>query len=297
MHFSYGKAQENCWTALTKILMTNRVAVVPIGDPAAAQDVAMAFTPDGSPIQIKNKYFEATLQFDFDSSGKPPAVLWVSHSKYTDNEKTELPKNVYEDAELRLLLRIVDETSSEEIPERLKDWEIDNYAEIVNVHLATLEEEIRKFHEGTGRTSLLDDQAQPAGCRILEALEMVNWPIKVSVGKPRIQQKIEALTQMLENQDPEMENFDRAMALMLELKSEIPNLPDEERHKYAAQVALAFQKILCVDGGEEEEEEEEAHENHQFQSIPSDDEELPQPGGAEEQTTAATEEKATEPKE
>jgi hypothetical protein len=57
--------------------------------------------------------------------------------------------STFVDAELRFLLRIVDETSNPEIPPPLRDWEVDNLAEIVNVNLATLDTEIREFHDGT----------------------------------------------------------------------------------------------------------------------------------------------------
>ena len=169
--------------------MTNRVCIIPIGDASYAQDVLTALTPDGSPFHIKNKYFEATISFDFDTGGRPPAVIWICHSRFCD--LTPPPTGLYQDAELRLLLRVVDETSQEEMPEKLKDWEVDNYAEILNVNMSTLEDEFRHFKEDGHRTGLLDEPLAPAGCRLLESLEMVNWPIKVSAGKPLMQQKIE----------------------------------------------------------------------------------------------------------
>ena len=178
--------------------------------------------------------------------------------------------NTSKHAELRLLLRIVDESSNEEIPQSLQDWELDNYAEIVNVRLSTLSVELLKFHEGNGRPSLLDMQLQPAGCRILEALEMVNWPIKTTAGKPLIEKKIERLVALMKNIDPENDSFDQAMSLMMELKAEIPNLPDDQRHKYAAQVALAFQSMLEI---EEEEEERGEQPQHGYAALKSDDDE------------------------
>ncbi|KAH0788957.1 hypothetical protein GPJ56_007169 [Histomonas meleagridis] len=245
--------------------MTNRICIIPHGDPKAAQEVAMTLSPEGKPIEIKNKYFEASLKLDFDVGGKPPAVLWISDSHYCD--KNIPPSGQYKDAELRLLLRIIDESSNDEIPQPLQDWELDNFAEIVNVKLSTLAAEFRKFHEGNGRSSLLDTQAPPAGCRILEALEMVNWPIKTSAGKPLIEKKIERLVALMKNTDPENDSFDQAMSLMMELKSEIPNLPDDQRHKYAAQVAMAFQSMLEF----EEEEEEQFEPKHEYTAIKSDD--------------------------
>ena len=223
-------------------------------------------------MEIKNKYFEASIVYDFEPSGKPPAVLWISNSKFCD--KTPPVTKDFQDAELRLLLRIVDDVNSE-IPEELKDWEVDNFAEIVNVNMKTLESEIRKFREGHGRSSLLDESLQPAGCRILESLEVVNWPIKASTGKPLIEQKIEKLKALLQNPDPHSDNFENAIQIMAELKGQIPNLPDEQRHKYAAEVALAFQTALFSGIEEEEdgeEEEEEKKEEPTFQKMPSDDE-------------------------
>jgi hypothetical protein len=88
----------------------------------------------------------------------------------------------------------------------------------------------------------------------LEALEIVNWPIKASVGKSVMEQKIERLKAMLTDQDPNSDSFEGAMGLMLELKSQIQGLPDAERKKYAAEVALAFQAALTQ--GEEDEDEE-----------------------------------------
>jgi hypothetical protein len=176
------------------------------------------------------------------------------------------PAGAFSDSELRFLLRIVDETSDRDIPEVLRDWEVDNLAEIVNVNLATLSGEIREFHSGNGRSSLLDEAEQAAGCRILEALEMVNWPIKASLGKSPIEQKIERLKAMLHDQDPASDSFEVAMNLMLELKGQLPGLPDDQRKKYAAEIALAFQAALTA--GEEEEEDGEdappAQDYHKF---------------------------------
>ena len=252
---------------ITFSAMTNRVCIIPIGDPAPAQDVVAAIWPEGKPIEIKNKYFEAAISYDFETGGLPPAVMWISHSSFVD--KRPPPTGEYPNAELRLLLRVVDASSDADMSEALKDWEVDNLAEIVNVNIKTLDEEIRKFREGGGRASLLDEAAQPAGCRILESLEVVNWPIKASAGKSVIEQKIEKLKAMLANQDPHSDSFENALQMMMELKSEIPNLPDEQRHKYAAQVALAFEAALMA--GLEEEEEEEAKEEAPFQKMPSDD--------------------------
>jgi hypothetical protein len=181
------------------------------------------------------------------------------------------PRGQFEDAELRLLLRCVDSTSQAEIPEPLKEWEIETQSEIINVNLETLESELRTFREGTGRSSLLDEGLQPAGCRILESLEMVEWPVKVTVGSSKTHQKVERLVAMLQDADPESESFAGAMALMMELKSEIPSLPDEERHRYAAEVALAFEAIL-MNGEEDGEEDEEEKKEEPFQKMASDDE-------------------------
>lgn len=251
--------------------MTNRVCIIPIGDPSYAQDVATALSENGE-FEIKNKYFEATLTFDFDPSGKPPAVLWVCHSSVCDENPPQ--DNQYPDSELRLLLRVADDKSNSEIPEKLRDWELDNYAEIINVNMKTFESEVRLFKEGNKRSSLLDEELQPAGCRVLESLEMVNWPIKSSVGKSPIQKKIERLEQMLSNKDPNVDSFDQAMGLMLELKREIPTLPDKEKHQYAGQVAMIFQKILGEGIEEEEEhnEEEMPPEKAGYGKLPSDDE-------------------------
>jgi hypothetical protein len=163
-----------------------------------------------------------------------------------------------------MLLRVVSDTSNPDLPEPLRDWEVESMAEIVNVNLETIEEEVRKFHEGAGRSSLLDEELQPAGCRILEALEMVNWPIKVSVGKSPMEQKIERLKAMLNDKDPSSDSFEGAMALVMELKNEIPNLPHDERHKYAAEVAMAFGAILMAG---EDEEDDEADEDPGYQKF------------------------------
>jgi hypothetical protein len=76
---------------------------------------------------------------------------------------------------------------------------------------------------------------------------MVNWPIKTSVGKSPMEQKIERLKAMLGDQDPNSDSFEGAMALMMELKGEIPGMPDDQRKKYAAEIALAFQAALSAD--------------------------------------------------
>ena len=249
--------------------MTNRIAIVPIGDPAFAQDIVTALSENGE-IEIKNKYFEATLTFDFDATGKPPAVFWICHSQYCDLMPP--PSDQYQDAELRLLLRVVDDTSNSEIPEKLKDWEVDNFAEIINVNMKTFEDEVRLFKEGNKRSSLLDEDLQPAGCHVLESLELVNWPIKATVGKSIIQQKIEKLEQMLSNDDPNLDGFDQAMGLMIELKKEIPNLPEKERHQYAADVAMIFQKVLACGEEEESDNEDAGNDKAGYGKLPSEDE-------------------------
>jgi hypothetical protein len=231
--------------------MTNRVCVIPVGDPAVAHDVLTALCPDGTTIEIKNKYFQATLSLDFDSSGRPAAVLWICQSRFCDLMPP--PAGQFQDAELRMLLRVVTDGSGSDLPDLLRDWEVESMAEIVNVNLATIDDEVRRFHEGSGRSSLLDEGLQPAGCRILEALEMVNWPIRASVGKSPMEQKVERLKAMLADKDPNSDGFEGALALVLELKNEIPNLPHDERHKYAAEVAMAFGAIL-MDGEDEDDE-------------------------------------------
>lgn len=250
--------------------MTNRVLLIPLGSPASLHGVVGSLWPEESPIEIKNKYFEASIMYDYDKGGSPPAVMWISNSSLVD--KHPPPVGEYPNAELRLLLRILDPGADAEMSEALKDWEVDNMAEIINVNLDTLESEIQQFRNGEGRSSLLDENSQPAGCRIMESLEVVNWPVKASAGKPLIEQKIEKLKAMLANDDPLSDSFEGALQMMMELKNEIPNLPDEQRHKYAAQVALAFEAKLM--GMIEEEEEEEAKEEAPFQKMPSGDEEV-----------------------
>ena len=50
------------------------------------------------------------------------------------------------------------------------------------------------------------------------------------------------------------------MSIMMELKEQIPKLPDAEKHKYADAVALMFGELLGVTGEEEEEEEQDEKE-------------------------------------
>jgi hypothetical protein len=241
--------------------MTNRVCVIPVGDAAAAHDVLTALCPSGTTIEIKNKYFQATLSLDFDCSGRPAAVLWICHSRFCDVMPP--PAGQFQDAELRMLLRVVPEGPSPDLPDLLRDWEVENMAEVINVNLATIDDEVRRFHEGGGRSSLLDEEVQPAGCRVLEALENVNWPIRASVGKSPMEQKVERLKAMLADKDPNSDSFEGAMALVMQLKSEIPNLPHDERHKYAAEVAMAFSAIL-MDGEDEEDETDEGPKYQKF---------------------------------
>lgn len=248
--------------------MTNRVALLPLGDPSAAQEVAALLSPDGRPIELKNKYFEASLSLDFDGGGRPPAVLWVGRA--ADVDAAPPPAGQYADAELRLLLRVVS-GAPPPLPSALQEWEIDCFGEVVDVDLATFGAELARFGGGAGRGSLLDEEAQPAGCRVMEALEMVNWPIRVTAGKPLIEQKIEKLTELMAVQDPECDAFGHAMSLMMELKAEIANLPDRERYKYAGEVAMAFQRMLFANV---EEEEEEAPEDGGYSAF---DGEVPQP--------------------
>jgi hypothetical protein len=238
--------------------MTNRVCVVPLGDPSFAQQVVSSLTPTGEPITLKNKYFEVTLAFDFETGGRPTAVIWISSAAFLDSNLP--PAGEFQDAELRLLLRVTNPGASE-IPEPLREWEIDNMAEIIDINLETFETEVRQFVDGNGRTSLLDEKTQPGGCRLLEALEMVNWQIKSSVGKSVLEQKVERLKGMLADKDPNSESFEGAMALMMELRGEIPKLPDAERHKFAAEIALAFQAAM-MDGEEDGEEEKDEHDGY-----------------------------------
>lgn len=79
---------------------------------------------------------------------------------------------------------------------------------------------------------------------------------------------------MLSNDDPNLDSFDQAMGLMIELKKEIPNLPEKERHKYAADVAMIFQKVLTI-GEEESEEDKEEDEKAGYGKLPSEDEDEP----------------------
>jgi hypothetical protein len=238
--------------------MTNRVCVIPLGDTASAQQVVSCISATGEPITLKNKYFEVTLTFDFESGGRPPAVLWIAPARFLDSNLP--PSGEFQDAEIRLLLRVQDPRKSE-IPEPLREWEIENMAEIIDINLTTFEAEIRQFMDGHGRTSLLDEKAQPGGCRLLEALEMVNWQIKSSVGKSVLEQKVERLKGMLADKDPNSDSFEGAMSLMMELKSEIPTLPDAQRHALAAEIAMAFQAAM-VDGEEDGEEEKDEHDGY-----------------------------------
>lgn len=233
--------------------MSNRLCILPIGDVSAMQDVITALSDDGQKISIKNKYFEAEIAIDGDWKNKPHGIIWVGFAKYTDM----MPPNAaaFEDCELRLLLRCLEDGDSEEIPEKLADWETESMSEIINVKLPSFDEEVKSCREGKAHSSLLDEDQQPAGVRVFEAIEMVDWPIKLTAGKPRMQQRIEQMVSLLKSEDPSCDNFDQAMSIMMELKEQIPKLPDDEKHKYAAAVALAFGEMLGVDGGEEDEEE------------------------------------------
>ena len=64
-------------------------------------------------------------------------------------------------------------------------------------------------------------------------------------------EKIDQLSALLQTDDPECDNFDQAFAIMMDLKSQIPSLPDEQRHDYAAKVAMKFEQMLMA-GLEEE---------------------------------------------
>lgn len=239
-------------TDLSIYRMSNKVCILAVGDAGPCQDFITAITNDGEKIPIKNKYFECDLSVTSDYKSKPLAVIWVGFARYVDM----MPPNAkaFENCELRLVLRVLEDGNQEEIPEKLSEWEVDAMAEVINIRLSTIDEEFQNFREGKARSSLLDEEQQPAGTRIMEALELVDWPIKMSAGKPRIEQRIEQMLALLKSQDPECENFSQAMGIMMELKEQIPKLPDEERHKYAAAVAMAFGELLQA-GGEEEEEE------------------------------------------
>ena len=234
--------------------MANRLCVLPIGDMSPMHDFLTAVTIDGEKIPIKNKYFECEIKVDDNYKNKPHAIIWVGFARFTDM----MPPNskMFEDCELRLLLRVLEDNDKEEIPENLANWETDSLSEVINVKLSTLDDEVQQFRDGKAHSSLLDEVQQPAGSRILEALEMVDWPIKMISGKPRMQQRIDQMVQLLKGPDPECENFEQAMSIMMELKEQIPKLPEAEKHKYAAAVALAFGDLLGVLNEEEEEEEE-----------------------------------------
>lgn len=238
--------------------MTNRLVVIPIGDQAPAQDIVTALSSDGTTIPIKNKYYEADIKVDFEITSRPLAVLWAGAAKFVDVMPPDAKP--YENSELRLLLRVIDDDDNEEYPEKLRDWEIDTMSEVINVKLHTLDEEIKNFRDGKAHSSLLDEEAGPAGSRILEALEMVPWPIQTVAGKPIMDQKIEQMVKLLKSEDPECDNFDQAMQIMMELKGTIPKLPDEEKHKYAAMVAMAFQEMMGPIGEEEDKKEEDGDE-------------------------------------
>ena len=227
--------------------MTNKVLFLPLGPIDRFHDIVMSLSPDGSGMKIKNKYYEADIEFDLqESSSKPHAVIWIGNADYCDSTPPDSSK--YEESELKLLLRVCPPSSSKHFPEsskKLQDWEIESMSEIINVDPETFDEEVQKFREGNGRSSLLDEELQPAGCRLLEALEMVDWPLKLVSGKNAIDQKIDNLKHLLSNaDDPELEGFDHAMTLMMELQKTIPNLPDDERRKYAAKVAMAFDSLF-----------------------------------------------------
>jgi hypothetical protein len=233
--------------------MSNRLCILPIADVSAMQDIVTALSDDGTKISIKNKYFEADIAIDSDWKNKPLGIIWVGYARYTDM----MPPNAaeFENCELRLLLRVLEDGDKEEIPENLADWETESMSEIINVKLSTFDEEVRKCRDGKTHSSLLDEEQQPAGVRVFEAIELVDWPIKITAGKPRMQQRIEQMVTLLKSEDPSCDNFDQAMGIMMELKEQIPKLPDEEKHKYAAAVALAFSEMFGIDGEEEEEEE------------------------------------------
>jgi len=231
--------------------MTNKVCVIPIGDAVAAQEIVTILGPDGNGMKLKNKYFEADLVFDFDYEHKAPAVMWIGFSHFCDMMPPTV--GIFEDSEVRLLLRVC-EGKEDSVPESLKDWEVENFAEVINVRLETFQEEVKDFFDGKGRSSLLDEEQGPAGARVIEALEMVSWPCKMEAGKPQIQQKIQQMVNMLSVDDPECNNFDQAMSIMMQLKEQIPKLPEDEKHKYAAEIALAFQKMLGAEIEEDENE-------------------------------------------
>ena len=97
------------------------------------QDFLTALTIDGEKIPIKNKYFECEIKVDGDYKNKPHGVIWVGFARYTDM----MPPNhsLFEDCELRLLLRVLEDKDKEEIPSNLADWEADAMAEVINVKL------------------------------------------------------------------------------------------------------------------------------------------------------------------
>ncbi|EAY10941.1 hypothetical protein TVAG_260270 [Trichomonas vaginalis G3] len=234
--------------------MSNKLCIIPIGDYAPMQDFITAITTDGETIPIKNKYFECEIKVDMNYKNKPVAVIWVGFARFVDMMPPNAEK--FQDCELRLILRVLEDGDQEEVPAKISDWEVESMAEVINIRMSTIEEELKNFRSGKARSSLLDEEQQPAGTRIMESLELVDWPIKMSAGKPRMEQRIEQMVALLKSNDPECENFDQALSIMMELKDQIPKLPDAERHKYAAAVALAFGEMLGV-GDEEEEQAEE----------------------------------------
>lgn len=232
--------------------MANRVLIVPIGDVGEAQDIFSALCPEENVIHFKNKYFEADVEVFLGEVENPLVVMWVGSARYCDMV-TPYAEG-FQNCELRLLLRVVGEEDPQEIPEKLNDWEVDNFGEVINVDISKFAEDVHQFFENNKRSSLLDEDEPPAGIKVLESLEMVEWPTKLTAGADPVRKKIERMVSCLKNPDPQCDNFERAMAIMMELKNEIPKLPDEQRREYAAMVAMAFSDMM---GTEEEEDKKE----------------------------------------
>lgn len=228
--------------------MSNKVLFVNHGNCKFFNNILNTLSSDGKAMTIKNKYFEINLEFERDHSVLkiPPAIIYISDCEHCD--KVIPPLNQFPKSSLRLLLRICPPNEIPEISEELKDWEVDNYAEIININPDTFSTEVSQFFSGE-RSSLLDDSSLSGGRRLLEALEMTEWPLKITPGKTPTEIKIESMLSLIQQQDFDGNNFDKAFGIMMELKDLIPSLPSEDRHKYAAQIAIAFSQLL---GGEEE---------------------------------------------
>jgi hypothetical protein len=144
-----------------------------------------------------------------------------------------------------VLLRF--DPSDNDLSVALLDWECSARADVLNARLATIAQEVAEFRRGRHCTLLRS--AVPAGVRLLEALETVEWRSRALVdGDARIERRIRRLERLLaEEDDDDGDAVSEAMGLMRSLKAEVAVLPEGQRKRYAAMIANAMTAHLGED--------------------------------------------------